>query len=143
MSLVSKKVQILVIDGQGGGMGRQLTAALKAACPEAEITAVGTNALATSAMLKAGADNAATGENAVIVGCRKADLIVGPVGIVIADALFGEVTPAMAQAVGQSRAVRVLVPVNHCDNLIAGLDDQPMSRLVESAVALVTAHIRK
>ena len=76
MSLVSKKAQILVIDGQGGGMGRQLTAALKAACPEAEITAVGTNALATSAMLKAGADNAATGENAVIVGCRKADLIV-------------------------------------------------------------------
>ena len=141
MSLVSKKKQILVIDGQGGGMGRQLTAALKEACPQAEITAVGTNALATSAMLKAGAGNAATGENAVIVGCRKADLIVGPVGIVIADALFGEVTPAMAMAVGQSNAVRILVPVNHCDNLIAGLDDMPMSRLVEQAVQLAIAQL--
>ena len=141
MSLVSKKKQILVIDGQGGGMGRQLTAALKETCPQAEILAVGTNALATSAMLKAGADHGATGENAVIVGCRKADLIVGPVGIVIADALFGEVTPAMAQAVGQSHAVRILVPVNHCDNLIAGLDELPMSKLVESAVKLAAEHI--
>ncbi|MBQ3091718.1 MAG: DUF3842 family protein, partial [Clostridia bacterium] len=86
-------------------------------------------------------DNAATGENAVIVGCRKADLIVGPVGIVIADALFGEVTPAMAMAVGQSNAVRILVPVNHCDNLIAGLDDMPMSRLVEQAVQLAIAQL--
>lgn len=135
-----KKQQILVIDGQGGGMGRQLTAALKAACPDAELTAVGTNALATSAMLKAGADHAATGENAVIVGCRKADIIIGPVGIVIADALFGEVTPTMAQAVGQSNAVRILVPVNHCDNLIVGLDDLPMSHLVERAVQLVLKH---
>ena len=85
-------------------------------------------------MLKAGADHGATGENAVIVGCRGADIIIGPVGIAIADSLFGEVTPKMAVAVGQSRAVRVLIPVNHCENIIAGLDDMSMGDLVAAAV---------
>ncbi|MBE6994205.1 MAG: DUF3842 family protein [Ruminococcaceae bacterium] len=129
-------MSILVIDGQGGGIGRQAVARIKELASWAEVTAVGTNALATSAMLKAGADNGATGENAVLVGCRKADVIVGPIGVAIADSLFGEVTPAMAVAVGQSRAVRVLIPVNHCDNLIAGMEDVSMARLVESAVDL-------
>lgn len=132
----SKRLSILVIDGQGGGIGRQAVARIKELAPWVEVTAVGTNALATSAMLKAGADNGATGENAVLVGCRKADVIVGPIGVAIADSLFGEVTPAMAVAVGQSRAVRVLIPVNHCDNLIAGMEDVSMARLVESAVDL-------
>lgn len=95
-------MNVLVIDGQGGGLGRQFILALRALCPGADITAVGTNALASGAMLKAGADRAATGENAVIVNCRYADIIVGPVGIVIADSIWGEVTPAMALAVGQS-----------------------------------------
>lgn len=101
------------------------------------ITAVGTNSTATSAMLKAGADDAATGENAVVVGCREADVIVGPIGVVIADALLGEITPRMAVAVGQSRARRVLIPMNHCNNLIAGIPEQPVGRLVESAVTLI------
>ena len=81
-------MKILVIDGQGGGLGRQLVSALKAAFPESEIIAVGTNALATSAMLKAGAEHAATGENAVVVNCRKADIIVGASGIAIADSMY-------------------------------------------------------
>ena len=102
--------KVLVIDGQGGGLGRQLVSALAAACPEAELTAVGTNSLAANAMLKAGASRAATGENAVVVNCRRADVIVGPIGIVIADALLGEITPAMAAAVCQCGAKRVLVP---------------------------------
>ena len=84
-------VNVLVIDGQGGGLGRQLVAALSAQCPEAQLTAVGTNSLAANAMLKAGAQRAATGENAVVVNCRRADIIVGPIGIVIADALLGEI----------------------------------------------------
>lgn len=126
--------KILVIDGQGGGIGRQVVTLLKEKGGDFEITAVGTNTIATTSMLRAGADNAATGENAVIVGCRAADVIIGPVGIAIADSLFGEVTPSMAVAVGQSRAARVLIPVNHCGNLIAGLDDISIGRLVESAV---------
>lgn len=129
--------KVLVIDGQGGGLGRQLVSALAAACPEAELTAVGTNSLAANAMLKAGASRAATGENAVVVNCRRADVIVGPIGIVIADALLGEITPAMAAAVCQSGAKRVLVPINHCENYVVGVPDQPVSQLVAAAARKV------
>ena len=130
---------VLVIDGQGGGLGRQLVAAIAAACPEAELTAVGTNSLAANAMLKAGAARAATGENAVVVNCRHADVIVGPIGIVIADALLGEITPAMAAAVCQSGAKRVLVPINHCENYVVGVPEQPVSQLVSAAAQKVKA----
>ena len=130
-------MQIMVIDGQGGGMGRQIVSEIKAAFPGAVVRAVGTNTAATEAMRKAGADITATGENAVLVGARKARVIVGPVGIVIADALHGEITPEMARAVGQSDAVRVLIPVNQCDNLVAGMEKQPLGRLVESAIDLI------
>ena len=132
-------MNILVIDAQGGGLGRQAVAAIKQNFPDYEITAVGTNSAAATAMLKAGADHTATGENAVIVGCRRADVVVGPVGIVIADALYGEITPNMALAVGQSRAKRILIPVNHCDNIIAGVPDLTLSRLVESVVEQLRA----
>ena len=131
-------MKILVIDGQGGGLGKQLVAALSARCSQAQLTAVGTNSLAANAMLKAGASRAATGENAVVVNCRHADVIVGPVGIVIADALLGEITPAMAAAVCQSGAKRVLIPVNHCDNYIVGVPEQPIGDLVTAAVQKVT-----
>ena len=127
-------MNILSIDAQGGGIGRQLVSAVKQALPEATVTAVGTNSAATAAMRKAGADQSATGENAVIVGCRKADVIVGPIGIVIADALLGEITPAMALAVGQSSARRVLIPVNHCDNIVAGVSDLSLGHLIQSAL---------
>ncbi len=126
-------MRVLVIDGQGGGLGRQLVAAIAAACPEAELLAVGTNSLAASSMLKAGARRAATGENAVVVNCRTADVIVGPIGIVIADALMGEITPKMAMAVCQSSAKRVLVPINHCDNYVVGVPEQPIAQLVQAA----------
>ena len=127
-------MNVLVIDGQGGGLGRQLVAAISAACPEARLTAVGTNSLATSAMLKAGTVRAATGENAVVVNCRTADVIVGPIGIVIADALLGEITPSMAAAVGQSAAIRVLLPVNRCAPQVAGVPVLTRVQLIEAAV---------
>ena len=130
-------VNVLVIDGQGGGLGRQLVAALSAQCPDIRLTAVGTNSLAANAMLKAGAQRAATGENAVVVNSRRADIIVGPIGIVIADALLGEITPAMAAAVCQSGARRVLVPINHCENYVVGVPDQPVSQLVTAAARKV------
>ena len=131
-------MNILVVDGQGGGIGRQLVDALKKHFANIEITAVGTNVLATQAMLKAGANHGATGENAVLVGCRNADIIMGPVGIVIADSLWGEISPAMATAVGQSRAVRILLPMNQCNNLIAGIEDVSVGKLVESAMKEVS-----
>ncbi len=130
-------MNILVIDAQGGGIGKQIVAAVKKNFPGQCVTAVGTNSAATSAMLKAGADRAATGENAVIVCSRKADMIIGPVGIVIADALLGEITPAMAAAVGKSQAKRILIPVNHCDNYIAGVPDLTMARLIDSVISEV------
>ena len=130
-------IQILVIDAQGGGIGRQLVAAVRQSIPDAEITAVGTNSMATAAMHKAGADHAATGENAVVVACRKADVIVGPIGIVIADSLLGEITPAMAVAVGQSSARRVLIPFHHCDNLIPGVASLSTGALIQEAVGIL------
>lgn len=136
-------MNVLIIDAQGGGIGKQLVTAIKQSIPAARITAVGTNSAATTAMRKAGADNAATGENAVIVNCRKADVIAGPVGIVIADSLLGEITPAMALAVGQSNAKRILIPINHCDNIIAGVSDLSVSKLVQNVVDEIKAYILK
>ena len=132
-------MNILVIDAQGGKIGKQIVSAIKETFPNANLTAVGTNGLATSAMLKAGADQGATGENAVIVGCRTADVIVGPIGIVIADAMRGEVTPAMAIAVGQSCAKRILIPINHCNNFVVGVAAQSLGRQVQEVVAQINA----
>ncbi len=128
-------MNILIIDAQGGGIGRQLVAAIRENVPQANIMAVGTNTAATAAMLKAGAHSAATGENAVIVNSRKADVIVGPIGIVIADAMCGEMTPRMANAVAQSSAKRFLIPVNHCDNIVVGVGDLNLGKMIQSVVA--------
>ena len=127
-------MNILIIDAQGGGIGRQLVSAVKKAFPEDMVTAVGTNSLAASAMLKAGADRVATGENAVVVNCGRADVIVAPIGVVIADAMLGEITPAMALAAGQSQAKRILLPITHCDNMVVGTKELGMSQLVQEAV---------
>lgn len=134
-------MRLLVVDAQGGGIGKQVVAAVKKQIPQIEITAVGTNSTATSVMLKAGADHAATGENAVIVGCRSADIIVGPIGIVIADSLYGEITPAIATAIGQSSARRILIPMNHCDNVIVGVDDLSIGRLLTSVLEKVREYM--
>ena len=125
---------ILVIDGQGGNIGKQLVKLIRERLPDARILAVGTNSIATSSMIKAGADNAATGENSVVVCSRSADIITGPVGIVIADSLMGEVTAAMAAAVGSSPAQKVLVPFNKCGTVIAGVGEKTASALIEDAV---------
>ena len=128
---------VLVIDAQGGGIGRQLVLSIKQALPDVEVMAVGTNTAATAAMLKAGAASAATGENAVVVCSRKADIIVGPIGIVIADSMLGEITPKMALAVAGSNARRVLIPFSHCDNIIAGAETTSTTELIQKAVAEV------
>ncbi len=127
-------MKILVIDAQGGGIGKQLVSAIKENVPDAVVTAVGTNTTATAAMLKAGADNAATGENAVVVNSRRADVIVGPIGIVIADAMLGEITCRMANAVAQSDAKRILIPINHCDNIVVGVADLNIGKLIQAVI---------
>ena len=120
---------IMVIDGQGGKMGKGLVEMLKKSCPEDEILAIGTNSIATAAMLKAGADAGAT-----VVTSRTADIIVGPMGIVIADSLMGEITPKMAVAIGQSPAKKVLIPVNRCQHFVVGCRDVSMGEYVKLAV---------
>ena len=130
-------MKILIIDAQGGGVGKQLVAALKKELPEAEIVGVGTNSVATMAMQRAGADKVATGENAAIVCCRTADVIVGSLGIAIADSMLGEITPAIAAAVGGSPAKRVLIPFDNCDNLIVGASELSAGKRITAAVELV------
>ena len=126
---------IMVIDGQGGKMGKGLVEQLKKLCPEDEILAIGTNSIATAAMLKSGADAGATGENPAVVNSRTpADIIVGPMGIVIADSLMGEITPKMAVAIGQSPAKKVLIPVNRCQHFVVGCRDISMGEYVKLAV---------
>ena len=130
-------MKVVVIDGQSGRMGQLLIERVKSASLPCQIMAVGTNAIATSAMLKAGADNGATGENPVLVACRTADIIVGPIGILAADSLMGEISPAMAVAVGQSPARKLLLPVNQCNNIVAGVPNLSLGKLMDEAVELL------
>ncbi len=133
--------KITVIDGQGGKMGRAIVEQLKNQFPQQEILAIGTNSTATAAMLKAGADYGATGENPVIVAAKNSDLIIGPIGIVIADSLHGEVTPAMAAAVGQSQARQLLLPVNRCNHQVIGCASLPLSELITLLIEEVQKYL--
>ena len=128
-------MKIVVIDGQGGRIGKALIEQLRAKGCEGYILAVGTNSIATSAMLKAGADAGATGENPVVVATRDADVIIGPIGIIAADSMLGEITPKMAEAIGQSLARKVLVPVNRCFE-VAGVQEMSLAQYVEQAASL-------
>ena len=130
-------MKLIVIDGQSGRMGQLLIEHVRAAQLPCEITAIGTNAIATAAMRKAGAEAAATGENPVIVACRSADIIVGPIGILVADAMLGEITEKMTLAISRAGAKKVLLPVNQCGNLVAGTQNLSLSRVMEEAVEAV------
>lgn len=134
---------IVVIDGQGGKIGKMVVEQLKQRLPEVRIIAIGTNSIATATMLKAGADAGATGENPVVVNTNKADIIVGPLGIIIADALLGEITPNMAQAICQSSAQKILLPVNKCHTTIVGLKEITLNEAVALAVAEIEQLIGK
>ncbi len=131
-------MKIIVIDGQGGRIGslliEKLTEKIKTSAFQAEVIAIGTNSIATAAMLRAGADAGATGENPVIVNCRDADYILGPIGIIAADSLLGEVTPAMATAVAASPAQKLLLPVNKCSLRVMGVGECNVNALVGEAV---------
>ena len=132
-------MKLVVIDGQSGRMGQLFIERVRAAGLPCEITAIGTNAIATAAMLKAGAQQGATGENPVLVACRTADIIAGPIGILSADSLLGEITPSMAVAIGQSGAKKLLLPVNQCSNLVAGVPAMTLKELMDKALELLTS----
>lgn len=132
--------EILVVDGQGGRIGQSLIEEVRRRQLPLSITAIGTNATATSVMLKAGADRGATGENPLIVACRSARVIAGPIGILVADAFLGEMTPAMALAVAQSSAVKLLIPMNHCNNVVVGLQNCPIAVLIGHAADWLAGH---
>lgn len=120
-------MKIVIIDGQGGKIGKSVIEQLKKRFPDLEIYAIGTNSIATSAMLKSGATYGATGENPVIVNSQDADIIIGPIGIVMANSLLGEITPAMAAAIGSGRAYKLLIPVNRCNHFIVGCQNNSLS----------------
>lgn len=135
--------KITIIDGQGGRMGKSIIEQLKKQFPEQELLAIGTNSIATAAMMKAGADYGATGENPVIVAAGDSDIIIGPIGIVIADSLFGEVTPAMAAAVGRSKACQILMPVNRCNHYVVGCEKLSMNEIIPLVVEKVGEYLGK
>ena len=134
-------MKLLVIDGQGGGVGRSIVAALKAQMPTQPVMALGTNVQATAAMLKAGADQGATGDNAICVTVRDADLILGPMGLVLADAMLGEISPRIALAIGRSPAKKILIPISRCQVQVAGYGDQPMSQLIQDAIEKAASYM--
>lgn len=133
--------KITIIDGQGGKMGRAIVEQLKKQLPDQKLLAIGTNSIATAAMMKAGADYGATGENPVIVAARDSDIIIGPIGIVIADSLYGEVTPAMATAVGRSPAQQILMPVNRCNHHVVGCEDLSLNEIIPMVVKKVQYYL--
>ena len=128
-------MKIVVIDGQGGRLGQLICEAVSKETIECDLLAIGTNSIATSAMIKAGAKQGATGENPVVVACRDADVIIGPIGIVVADSLLGEITSTMAVAVGQSKAIKLLLPVSHCNNRVVGVHSLSLSEMVAQTIA--------
>ncbi|MBR4880630.1 MAG: DUF3842 family protein [Clostridia bacterium] len=132
-------MKVVIIDGQGGALGARLVKEILSELESLELSVVGTNAIATAAMLKAGAKSGATGENPVAVACRRADVIIGPVGIVIADSLMGEVTEKMALSVARADAVRILIPMNKCDNLVAGISEPNTGELIADVIVKLKA----
>ncbi|MBR2934511.1 MAG: DUF3842 family protein [Oscillospiraceae bacterium] len=130
-------MKIVIVDGQGGKLGKLLVEQLKQACPQVQLYAIGTNSIATATMLKAGADFGATGENPVVRAVMDADVVLGPMGIVVAHAILGEVTPKMAEAVGGCRAKKLLIPMNSCGVSVAGVQELPLNSYVSQIVEQV------
>jgi len=136
-------MRIAVVDGQGGGIGRAIVEKIKAAMPDAEVLALGTNAVATGQMIRAGADDGATGENAIVHNMKYVDIVVGVIAIINANSMLGELSPRMAQAIGESRAFKVLLPINRCNIHVVSVEDAPLSVHLDNAVKAIEAYVKQ
>ena len=134
-------MRIVIIDGQGGRVGRTIVEKLKACIPDQELVVIGTNSIATANMLKGGAEQGATGENPIVLAAETADLIIGVIGIAIPHSLLGEVTPRMAEAIGKSRAKKLLIPSTRCNNTVVGVTASGLSELTDLAVEAAVGYI--
>lgn len=131
-------MKVAVVDGQGGGIGKLITEKLRKEFGEKiEIFVFGTNALATSAMLKAGANQGATGENAIVQNMSGMDIIVGTIGIVVAHSMLGEMTLLMVEAIGKSKARKLLLPINRCGITVVGTGNEPLPYLVDALLVQI------
>lgn len=135
-------MRIAVVDGQGGGIGRTIVEKIKAAMPEVEVLALGTNSAATGQMIRAGADDGATGENAIVHNMKYVDVVVGVIAIINANSMMGELSPKMAQAIGESRAFKVLLPINRCNIHVVSTEDAPLSVHLDNAVRVIREYFR-
>ena len=144
--MIKKDILIAVVDGQGGGIGRQYIESLTKQLPKdlpVIIRALGTNSAATSNMMRAGATDGATGENDIVKNAGRADIIVGVVAIVVPDSILGELSPKMANAVGQSDALRILIPFDSCNTRIAMLSNGPLQQFIDKAVQMTIQRIKE
>ena len=130
-------MKVVVIDGQGGNIGKRIVEEIKASGIQSEVMVIGTNSTATATMMKGGADIGATGENPVVLASRDADIIIGPIGIIMADSMYGEITPKMAESVGASKARKILIPINKCVT-VAGVDE---SRTISDYIKIAVSRI--
>lgn len=136
-------MRIAVVDGQGGGIGRAIVEKIKTAMPEVEVLALGTNSAATGQMIRAGADDGATGENAIVHNMKYVDVVVGVIAIINANSMMGELSPKMAQAIGESRAFKVLLPINRCNIHVVSVEDAPLSAHLDNAVKAIREYVQK
>ena len=136
-------MRIVVIDGQGGGIGKSLVEQLKKKLPKEEILAIGVHSIATSNMLKAGADLGVTGENAIVYNCKNAKIITGPIGIIVANGLMGEITKEMAEAITASEAEKIFIPVARCSVKVAGIQEMSVGKYVEQAVEMIKQRLEQ
>jgi hypothetical protein len=135
-------MRIAVVDGQGGGIGKAIVEKLRKELPDSiEILALGTNALATALMIKAGANEGASGENAIIYNSLKVDIIVGAIGIIAANSMLGELTSRMANAINESPAKKILIPLNRCNIEVVGVKNEPLPHHIDNAVGLIRGYV--
>ena len=135
-------MKIAVIDGQGGGIGKAIVDGIKTHIPQAEILALGTNSMATGQMLRAGAHEGATGENAIIYNVKNVDIIVGVIAILNANALMGELSPKMAEAIGSSDAKKVLLPINRCGIYVVSVEDVSLGTHIDNAIDIIKSEFK-